>query len=198
MEVREPVSANGKTKLSVGEYLAWERSTERKHEFNKGTLFAMPAHKFIHNIIAVNMLGSLVVRGKDKGCYFFGGDQRIHIPEDDFFTYPDISIVCAAPATLNEDGENILNPTVLVEVLSPSTHYYDQEEKFRLYRDIPTLKEYILVDSEAVGIAAWRINEQKEWTPEEYRGLSESLYLPVISLNLPLAEIYEGTYLALS
>ena len=198
MEVREPVVAYGKTKLSVEEYLDWERSTERKHEFHKGTLFAMPAHKFIHNIIAVNLLGSLVVRGKDRNCEFFGGDRRIHIPQDDFFTYPDISIVCPTPVTLNEDGENILNPAVVVEVLSPSTRHYDPEEKFQLYRDIPTLQEYILVDSETVGITAWRIDERKEWAPEEYHLLGESLYLPVISLNLPLAEIYEGTYLALS
>lgn len=85
---------------------------------------------------------------KGKSCQPFGSDQRIHIEKNTLFTYPDISVICGELKTLNNDEWNILNLTVLSEILSPSTKNYDRGEKFKLYRDIPTLKEYILIDSE--------------------------------------------------
>jgi Uma2 family endonuclease len=196
MEVRVPVMADGKTKWTIGEYLEREHTAGQKHEYFQGEIFAVPGSKFIHNIIAVNLLGSLVVRVRNQPCRSFGSDQRIHIPSNTLFTYPDISVVCGEPVTLNSDNQNILNPSILVEVLSPSTQSYDRGQKFKLYKDIPSLKEYLLVESEAIGTEIWRNNGHGQWESAENKNISESLYLASLDLRLALSEIYEGTYLA--
>ncbi len=91
---------------------------------------------------------------------------------------------------------NILNPSILIEVLSPSTKNYDRGDKFKLYRDIPTLKEYVLISSEDVGIECFRINQQGHWELEEYKTIDEVLEIPILQLSLPISEIYDGTRLA--
>ena len=128
-------------------------------------------------------------------CKPFNSDQRIHIPADPLFTYPDISVVCGEIITLEDDEFNILNPTILIEVLSASTRNYDKGDKFKLYRDIDTLKEYIVVDSESVSVEAFRLNEKGHWELEEYKLLTSSLHIPVIEQSILLAAIYEGTSL---
>jgi Uma2 family endonuclease len=111
------------------------------------------------------------------------------------FTYPDISIVCGEIITKDNDDWNIVNPSVIIEVLSKSTHDYDMGGKFAHYRDIPTLKEYILVDSESLRVYAFRINEAGHWELEEYKKIEDSLLLKTAQLSIPLAEIYEGVKL---
>jgi Uma2 family endonuclease len=133
---------------------------------------------------------------KGKSCKPFNSDQRIHIPENTLFTYPDISIVCGEIITKDNDDWNILNPSVIIEVLSQSTKSYDRGEKFRLYRSILTLKEYILVDSDSISIEAFRINAGGHWELEEYKTINEIVFLDTIQLSIPVAEIYEGTRLA--
>ena len=97
---------------------------------------------------------------------------------------------------MNNDGLNFLNPSIIFEVLSPSTRNYDRGEKFKLYQDIPTLKEYVLVDSETINIEAWHINEQGIWELKEYNNVNETLPLPAIKVSLKLKNIYEGTKIA--
>jgi Uma2 family endonuclease len=192
-EVREPVAAYGKTILSIEEYLGWEMESDDKHEYYQGEVFAMSGGKVPHNRISVNLTVSLGQRLRGKPCKPFNSDQRVHIPRNSLFTYPDLSIVCGEPVTLNNDQFNILNPSILIEVLSSSTKSYDRGEKFKLYRSIPTLKEYVLVDSEAVGIEAWYINKQGHWELKEYKDRDKALLLRTLNLKVPLAEIYEGT-----
>jgi Uma2 family endonuclease len=196
MEARVPVMADGKTTWTIGEYLERESTTGQRHEHFKGEIFAVPGTKFIHNIIAVNLLGSLVVRVRNQPCQSFGGDQRIHIPTNTLFTYPDISVVCEEPVIFDNETRSVLNPSILVEVLSASTRYYDRGLKFELCKDIPSLKEYVLVESETIGTEVWRSNGKGQWNPEENKNISESLYLRSLDLHLALSEIYEGTYLA--
>jgi Uma2 family endonuclease len=98
--------------------------------------------------------------------------------------------------TLEDDNWNILNPTVIIEVLSPTTRNYDRGEKFKLYREIPTLKEYILVDSETIGIEVFRLNSGGHWELEEYKEARDHLFINSVQLSIPVAEIYEGTKLA--
>ncbi len=118
--------------------------------------------------------------------------MRVHVEKNTLFTYPDISVVCGKPETLNNDNFNLLNPTVLVEVLSKSTKSYDRGDKFKLYRDIPTLKEYILIDSLSISIEVFRINEKSHWELEEYKVIEETLSLPVLQLTIPITDIYDG------
>jgi Uma2 family endonuclease len=153
----------------------------------------MAGAKVPHNIIATNLLVVLMLKLRGKSCRPFNSDQRIHVEKNTLFTYPDISIICGDIITLNNDDYNVLNPSVIIEVLSASTKNYDRGEKFKLYRDISTLKEYILVDSESVHIEVFRLNTSNHWELEEYRKDSELLQIHAVNISLLLAEIYEGT-----
>ncbi|MFT4017842.1 MAG: Uma2 family endonuclease [Agriterribacter sp.] len=119
----------------------------------------------------------------------------IHIEANTLFTYPDISIICGEPETHNDDDWNILNLAVIIEILSPSTKNYDRGEKFKLYRDIPTLKEYILVDSESVHIEIFRLNAVGHWELEEYKSTEKIIYIKTVDEHIPVADIYEGVKL---
>ena len=132
---------------------------------------------------------------KGKSCQPYGSDLRIHIPSNTLFTYPDISIFCGDVKTLNDDEWNALNPTALIEVLSPSTKGYDRGNKFKLCRDIPALREYILIDSLSVSVEAFAINEKGNWELREHTSPEATLYLSSIQTSITLKEIYEGTKL---
>lgn len=191
MEVREPAIAYGKRKLTIEEYLEFEQTSEEKHEYYKGEIFAMSGSKVPHNTIAMNLSGILVQKLKGKSCRPYNSDQRIYIPQNSLFTYPDISIICGKAETKDNDDWNILNPTVIIEVLSKSTRDYDMGGKFALYRDIPSLKEYILVDSESLNVYAFHINESGHWELQEYKQIEDVLPIKVLDLTIPLVEIYE-------
>ena len=161
MEIKEPAVAYSKQKISIEEYLKMENTSTEKHEYYKGEVFAMSGAKVPHVIISDNILTILKQKLKGKSCKPFGSDLRIHIQSNTLFTYPDISIICGEIITLNDDDYNVLNPAVIIEVLSESTKNYDRGEKFKLYRDIPTLKEYILTDSESMHIEVFRLNKKQ-------------------------------------
>lgn len=192
MEVREPAVVYGKKKLTIEEYLKYEKTSDQKHEYYMGEIFAMSGARVNHNRIVVRLTALLGQKLRGKPCEPFNSNQRIHIPQNTLFTYPDISIVCGEVRTLDNDDFNVLNPTVIIEVLSPGTKGYDRGEKFKLYRDIPTLKEYIRVDSQFISVEAFRINAQGHWELEEYKKLNEVLQFPSVGVSLPLNEIYEG------
>ncbi|MGN6619319.1 MAG: Uma2 family endonuclease [Ilyomonas sp.] len=192
MELREPAIAYNEQKISIEEYLEMETASPEKHEYYKGEVFAMSGAKVPHNRISSNLIGELIMRLKEKKCQPYGSDMRIHIPSNTLFTYPDISIICGDVITLNNDDYNVLNPTVIIEILSPSTKNYDRGEKFKLYRDIPTLKEYILVDSESIHIEAFRLNEKNHWELEEYDDITNLLQFQSIHESIVLSDIYNG------
>lgn len=192
MELREPAIAYGKQKLTIEEYLEWENAAAEKHEYYRGEIFAMSGAKMAHNHITSNLLTGLGQRLKGKPCKPFGSDTRVHIPTNTLFTYPDITVICGKEETLNDDGFNVLNPTVIFEVLSPSTAQYDRGEKFGLYRDIVSLKAYVVVHTNAMRIESWHINKGGHWELREYKGPNDVLSIPVIDVTIPVAEVYEG------
>jgi Uma2 family endonuclease len=200
-EVREPAVAYGKSKFTEEEYLQMERQAEEKHEYYKGEIFRMEGHGDLlamsgagdnHNEIFSNLFIAVGNQLKGKNCRPYGPDMRMHIPENTLYTYPDISIYCKNPVDGPAD-DIATNPTVIIEILSPSTRNYDMGGKFDLYRDIPALKEYILVDTRAIRVYVFRINESKHWELEEYKSIIETLQIRVVQIAIPLAEIYEGT-----
>lgn len=192
MEVHEPVLGYGKQKVSIEEYLEMENAADEKHEYYKGEIFAMSGAKVPHNTITTNILISLGQKLKGKGCRPFNSDQRIHIPSNTLFTYPDISIICGEIITRNDDDYNVLNPTVIIEVLSKSTRNYDRGEKFKLYRDIKTLKEYILIDSASIHMEVFRLNESEHWELDEYDAPGDTLLIKAINESILLSDIYDG------
>ena len=169
-----------------------ENAANEKSEYYKGEIFAMSGAKMPHNKLASNLLIALGIRLKGKKCQPYGSDARIHIESNTLFTYPDISIICGEVITLNDDDYNVLNPTVIIEVLSRSTKNCDRGEKFKLYRDIATLKEYILVDSESVHIEIFRLNERGHWELEEYNSPAQTLVIKAIDETILLSEIYDS------
>ena len=132
-----------------------------------------------------------------KNCKPYNSDQCIHIPSNTLFTYPDISIVCGEIIILNDDEYNVLNPAVIIEVLSKSTKNYDRGERFKLYRDIATLKEYILVDSESVHIEVFRLNDSNHWELEEYDDMADVVAIKAINEDISIVDIYESVKLEL-
>lgn len=192
MEVNEPAIAYSQQKISIEAYLEMENAAIEKHEYYKGEVFAMSGAKLPHNEISLNLITILKNRLKGKQCKPYNSDTRIHIPANTLFTYPDISIVCGEVETLNDDEYNVLNPTVIIEVLSKSTKNYDRGEKFKLYRDIETLKEYVLIDSESMHIEIFRLNENNHWELEEYNDANSELKIKAISEIILIADVYEG------
>ena len=132
-----PLSFTTKTKLTVEEYLQFEKASVRKHEFYRGKVFAMAGAGNKHVKIHSNLFIALGIGLKGKPCKPYGSDLRIHIPENTLFTYPDIAIICGEILPSDTDEDTAIRPTVLIEILSPSTKNYDRGDKFKLYRDIP-------------------------------------------------------------
>lgn len=192
MEVREPPVAYGKEKISIEDYLQMENTEVIKHEYYQGEVFAMSGAKVQYNTITTNLLVALGQKLKGKKCKPFNSDQRIHIPSNTLFTYPDISIICGEIITLNDDEYNVLDPTVIIEVLAESTKNYDRGEKFKLYRDIKTFKEYVLVDYKSIHIEIFRLNETGHWELEEYNASSEFIFIKAINEVITVPEIYDG------
>lgn len=192
-DIREPIPAYGKDRLSINEYLSFERESQKKHEYYKGEIFAMSGASGRHNIIFANFFGELLFKLKGKSCRPFGSDMRLHIPQNSLFTYPDISVYCGDVKLIDDD--NALEPVVLIEILSPSTQNYDRGDKFKLYREIPALREYILVDTETINIEVFRLNKANHWELEEYTSPDQQLQIPALELTLPVSELYKGTRL---
>ena len=195
MEVHEPSPAYNKKFVSVEEYLEQEKLSFQKHEYHKGEIFAMAGAGNRHNVIFSNVFIAVGIALKGKKCHPYGSDLRIHIPENTLFTYPDISIICNDIISSPEDEDSAVQPTVIIEIISPATKNYDRGEKFMLYRDIKTLENYVLIDSESVHAEVFSINQNNLWELKEYKVISDSLVISSIQFTATLRDIYEGTKL---
>lgn len=177
--------------INAEDYLAAERSALDKHEYFRGEIFAMSGASILHNIIASNLAGDLRTRLNGKRCRAFGSDLRIQIPKNTLYTYPDISIICGEIETTDDSFDTAKNPSVLIEILSKSTRDYDKGGKFTLYRDIETLQEYILVDTEKVCVEKFTRNPDNSWLLTEYKSLGGSFTISTVDITLQLADVYE-------
>ncbi len=177
------------------QYLELEEAATYKSEYYKGEIFLMAGATTNHNAIKENVLfgiGALLRRGKLYRNY--SSDQRIHIPENSLYPYPDIVVICGPNQYANLNKSTIINPTLLVEVLSPGTAAYDRGAKFALYRSIPTLQEYLLIDSEEVRAEVFRKSEQGFWyLASEAQTITDSIELASIGLTLSMDVAYAET-----
>jgi Uma2 family endonuclease len=176
--------------LTREDYFALEETSEEKHEFYQGEIFAMAGGTFNHATIGTNIVTTLKQKLRGKSCQPTSSDMRVETPGG-LITYPDAAIFCGKPQ-LTENQCALLNPTVIVEVLSPSTRRYDQSDKFLLYRSIPTFADYLLVDSEKVHVQHFHKTGNHEWLLHEYFDVQESLLLKSVEVSLGLLEIYEN------
>jgi Uma2 family endonuclease len=178
--------------LTEKEYLAFERNALDKHEYYQGEIFAMSGASFKHNLIESNLRGLLHNFLKGKKCREFGSNLRIHIPSNTLYTYPDILVIRDEPEFVDEEFDTITNPSIIIEILSPSTANYDRGAKFELYREIESLKEYVLIDAKAIHIVVYAKNNDSTWTLSETKNIYETINLPSINFSITVADIYEG------
>ncbi|CAK0756856.1 Uma2 family endonuclease [Gammaproteobacteria bacterium] len=179
-----------KTSVSRAEYLRAEEASSDKHEFYRGETFAMVGGTFRHAKIGLNISSYLHAILRGKPCQPMNSDMRISTPSG-LDTYPDVSVYCDEPELTDHD-RTLLNPVLIVEVLSPSTRSYDRGDKFMLYRSIPSLRDYVLVESESVFVEHYQRVGQHEWRLHEYQQLSDVLELTCMGQVLEIAQFYEG------
>ena len=178
--------------ISPADYLALERASDVKHEYYKGEIFAMSGASVAHNKVFSNFFGELAYQLKGKECKPFGSDLRIHIPSNSLYTYPDILVICGEIEKTDDTFDTVTNPVILVEILSPSTRDYDRGTKFTLYRDISSLREYILIDSERVSIEHFYINKAGNWELCEYKTPADEVNIASIGCTLKASDVYAG------
>ena len=188
--VNEPAVAYQKRHYTIEEYLEMEKASTVKHEYFQGEVFAMSGASENHNWMFTNIFLAVGSKLKGKSCYIFGSDMRMNIPENTLFTYPDISIYCNNYLHSEFDEDTAILPTVIIEILSPSTKNYDKGKKFNLYKDIPSLKEYIMIDSESVFVEAYYINDEQNWVLNKHEEIYDTLNLISMGFGVALTDIY--------
>lgn len=178
--------------LSPADYLAFERDAQTKHEYLAGEIYAMAGASPQHNQIGFNAAGELRQPIKGRNCRGYTADQKVRSDPQDMFSYPDITIVCGEPAFHDDHKDVVLNPTVIIEVLSPTTEAYDRTEKFARYRTISSLRDYLLIAQDRPCIEHFvRQKGKREWLYNVETELSSSIFIASIKCELKLADVYE-------
>ncbi|OJV18333.1 MAG: hypothetical protein BGO21_22495 [Dyadobacter sp. 50-39] len=180
---------------SEEEYLRLENEAFERSEFYQGKIVMMAGATPNHNRVKENTSVEIgIVLKKNKSCRSYSSDQRIHIPHNSLYTYPDLVVVCGPNKYAELDRNTILNPSVIVEVSSPSTMEYDRINKFRLYRDIESLKEYVLISSMSIAAEVFRRTADNQWLlADDAFALSEAITIQTIGATLQMTDLYDGT-----
>jgi Uma2 family endonuclease len=177
--------------VTDAEYLALERDSLTKHEYYAGEIFAMSGGTEAHNLIAANVVAALHGQLRRQPCRVYGSDMRVKVLQTGLNTYPDVSIVCGQPQFADDRRDTIMNPVLLIEVLSPSTERYDRGMKFQNYRTIDTLQDYILIGQDDHRIEHYSRQEAGQWVLNEVAGAEATLPIPSLQCQLALADVYE-------
>ncbi|QTA91673.1 Uma2 family endonuclease [Desulfonema magnum] len=177
--------------ISSEEYLDMEQYSEYKSEYFHGEIFAMTGASFNHNLIAWNIAASLHGSLNHSACFAFIGDMKIQVDKENHYTYPDVSIVCGDIEFADGRDDTIKNPIVIFEILSHSTKDYDRGSKFTAYRNIRSLKDYILIDQYAYHIEQFYKNEKENWVLEEFKNSDDTLRIKSVNIELSLMTIYD-------
>lgn len=176
-------------KMTAEAYLEWEEKQEFRHEYIDGEIIAMTGGSLPHNDIALNFYRALYPHVRQRGCRFNVSDAKVQARKNSRYFYPDLVVSCD-PDDL-KSREFIQNPKVIVEVLSPGTANYDRTKKLKYYRQIPSLQEYVLVDSEEIVVEVYRRGEGKMWLYYEYEA-GEAIALESIEFECAIELLYEG------
>ncbi len=174
------------------EYLAIEASSELKHEYHDGFITFMAGGTLAHGQIAMNMgrqLGN-VLESKNRNCITYSSDVKVHIASSSRTYYPGISVVCEKPQTSEKDSHALTNPILIVEVLSESTADFDRGEKFAHYRQLPSLREYMLISQISPMVDIFFRTDDGTWDIHTYTELSEFIHLQSLECEIPMKDIY--------
>lgn len=178
-----------KTIITEEEFLVQERKAEHKSEFYKGEIFAMAGATKEHNKIVGSLIFQIGLHLQGKGCTFFPSDLRLHNFENGLYTYPDVTIVSGEEKYLDDKFDTLTNPTVIFEVLSPATEDYDRGTKFKLYRSIPSLQNYVVISSTEYAAEVYTRNNDK-WILTTASDKEDTLYISAIDYTIKLSDIY--------
>ena len=182
--------------LTQEEYLAIERAAQWKSEYYQGEMFAMAGTSRNHARIAFNAVASLGSQLIGKGCEGYVSDMRVHVEGSGLYTYPDIAIVCGNPEFQDGAFDTLLNPVVIVEILSPSTESYDRGKKFQMYRQLPSLREYILIAQDRPFVDQFIRDDEDRWFVLMTQGLESVLTLQSCGVSIPMSALYENVEFA--
>lgn len=172
------------------EYLALERADTTKNEYFDGQIYAMAGASRRHNLITGNLVRELGNELRGKPCEVYPSDMRVQISATGLYTYPDVVVVCVEPEFEDAELDTLLNPTVLVEVLSKSTADYDRGKKFEQYRALPSVREVLFVAQDSTHLVHYRRQSDDTWILSETRDPDGRLSLPSIEAELLVAEVY--------
>jgi Uma2 family endonuclease len=176
--------------ITPEEYLAREARAEYKSEYHNGEIFALAGGSANHNLITGNVYATLRQLLAQRSCRAFVNDMRLHIKQSGLYTYPDVMVICGKIEFVAGRDDTVTNPIVLVEVWSDLTKAYDRGEKFAMYRQIPTLEEYVMIDQTKPYSEHFR-RDGNFWALETLEEMDAVLVLPSLQCEIPLAAIYE-------
>ncbi|NMG22080.1 Uma2 family endonuclease [Brasilonema bromeliae] len=180
-----------KRRYTLDEYRALEEKMEGRSEYRDGEIVPMPGGTLKYSRISGNIFAFLKFLLRDTQFEPINSDLRLWIPEHRRGVYPDVMIFEGEPQLNDERLDEVLNPILIVEVLSPSTADYDRQNKFRIYRSIPSFREYLLVEQDEPFVERYS-KQTQGWLLTEFNGLERSISLESVGMELPIAEIYRG------
>ncbi|MCA9711596.1 MAG: Uma2 family endonuclease [Myxococcales bacterium] len=178
--------------MTEAEYLAMERASSEKHELWRGEVFAMTGGTLAHAMLAMNVGAALLGALGSRGCRVLGSDAKVHVPATRGFVYPDVSVVCGELQTYDGSRDVLLNPMVVVEVLSESTERFDRGDEFAGYRSIASLADYVLISQRLRRVEVYTRQADGAWLLRAYDDEQPAVRLPSVDVGLALDEIYRG------
>lgn len=185
------MSSQPEIRLTPEQYLTIERQADHKSEYVNGEMYAMSGGTKQHNLITVNVASSLHAQLRKKPCLVYSSDQRVKVSRTGLYTYPDITVVCGESEFDDDQQDTLLNPTVIIEVLSKSTAGYDRNEKFAHYRKLETLREYVLIAQTGYRVEHYLRQSDGNWLLSEIDQIGEIISLSSIECTLALSDVYE-------
>jgi Uma2 family endonuclease len=186
------MSAAAKTYLTPEEYLAIERQAAFRSEYYGGEMFAMAGASAEHNAIKDNLIGELYARLKSGPCRTYSSDMRVKVEANRAFMYPDIIVQCEPPRFTDDKLDTLLNPRVVIEILSPTTEKYDRGGNFRIYQQIPSLQEYVLVSQDSPRCERYVRGTGGSWQYQAFDGIQAELELASVPVRVALRDVYAG------
>ncbi len=192
-KLEQPIQPSPKV-YTLWEYLAREERSKDKHEFYNGTIVKMPNAKYNHNLIASNMLHFLriALQKKDKKYVVLGDGQKIYIEAENVAVYPDALVIFEKPIFYQNREDILLNPLLVVEVLSRKTGLYDRTAKFDLYQSIPSFKEYVLIDPKKISVETRYREAEDLWRITAHNTENQQITLKSLDVVLSMSDIYEN------
>ncbi|MCI5151332.1 MAG: Uma2 family endonuclease [Candidatus Electrothrix sp. MAN1_4] len=176
--------------MSPEEYLNIERRSTHRSEYVDGEMFAMAGATRQHNRISSNLVSEINQHIKSGDCNIYSSDLRVHVPSTGYFTYPDIVITCGKEEWTDTHNDVLVNPLVIIEILSDSTASIDRGKKFEQYRELASFVEYLLIEQRTPHIEQYILYDAQEWRYRTIRGIDEQIIIQAIDCTLLLCDIY--------